>query len=141
MTTESAPEKKIVVATPFWDGLGIFLSGACLIHCLAMPFLATFLTIWGLDVFLHESFHQILAGMLIFTSLLAFVPGYFKHKKKIVFHWMMPGLGAFLFSTFFLHHFELHTWELPLNILGGICLITAHTLNHTFCRACSKCCP
>ncbi len=128
-----------IAEQPFWDQVGIVLSGACLIHCLVLPFATVFLTLWGLDVFLHESVHQLLVAVLMLTSALAFVPGYMVHKRRSVFYWMAPGLGTLFFTSFFLHRLGLHAWEMPLNVLGGACLIRAHVLNRTFCKACSNC--
>jgi len=136
---ESSSQKTYSIPRPFWDRIGVIVSSACLIHCLALPFSAVFLTVWGLDVFLHESVHQFLVVALMLSSALAFVPGYRVHRRKAVFYWGASGLGILLFTSFLLHHLGLHTWEMPLNLLGGTCLIRAHILNRTFCRTCSNC--
>lgn len=123
----------------FWDRTGIVLSGACLVHCLALPFLVASLPVFGLGIFLRVDVHKYLAILLIFTSALAFVPGYLTHKDRTVFYWLMPGLSMLMAAAFLNYPSGAFDWKFPVNILGGMCLIRAHVLNRTFCRTCSDC--
>ena len=65
--------KKIV-----WDRLGIVFSSACAIHCVMVAFLPLFFPI--VIQYVHSSWiHIVVVTIILFTSPLAFVPGYRKH--------------------------------------------------------------
>ena len=83
------------------DGLGIGLSGLCVVHCLLTPVaIALVPSIHFHDY--HDVVHDWLLVILPVIALGAFVPGYRRHKDKRVFLYSAPGilfiaLGAILF--------------------------------------------
>lgn len=78
------------------DLLGITASVACAIHCAAMPFVIGFLPLLGLSFLADPAFHKWMVGVCLLFALLAFVPGWKKHRQ------MRPAMigmaGLFLIS-------------------------------------------
>lgn len=123
-----------------WDKLGIAGSGLCLVHCLALPVMVGILPSMGLAFLADESVHEILAFASIAFAGLAFIPGYRRHQDKRVLVLMSVGLALILFATWGGALVDLHrASETMLSIVGSLLLISAHLMNHTFCRHCSIC--
>ena len=62
------------------DWLGVTASVACAIHCAAMPFVVGFLPLLGLSFLADPSFHKWMVGICLGLALLAFVPGWRRHR-------------------------------------------------------------
>lgn len=115
------------------DRLGICLSGLCVIHCLLTPLLFIFLPSVQLLEF-HETFHRVLLLALPLLALLAFVPGYLRHRDPQVFAWSLPGFGLLVALTL---AFEGTGWiETALSVTGSLLLIQAHRINRRLCACC-----
>lgn len=113
-----------------WDGVGAGISGLCMIHCVALPVLLAAAP--GLGYLLDESVHRTLVAVLVVPTVLAFVPGYRLHRR-----WAPPLLATAGFALLALGAFgEVGAWEEPLTVAGSLLLVTAHYLNHSFCRLC-----
>jgi len=65
------------------DWVGIVASVGCAIHCAAMPFVIAFLPTLGLSFLADESFHQWMALACFVIAIVAFVPGWRKHRRLI----------------------------------------------------------
>lgn len=123
-----------------WDKLGIAGSGLCLVHCLALPIVVGVLPSLGLAFLADEVVHEILAFALIAFAGLAFIPGYRRHRDRRVLGLMATGLGLILFATWGAAIVDLHgAGETVLSVAGSLFLISAHYLNHSFCKNCSVC--
>lgn len=123
-----------------WDKLGIAGSGLCLLHCLALPVLVGVLPSLGLAFLADEIVHEILAFALIAFAALAFIPGYRRHQDKRVVGLMAIGLGLILSAIWGASFLDLHgAGETVLSVAGSVFLISAHYLNHSFCKNCSVC--
>jgi hypothetical protein len=124
--------------TAVWDKLGMTGSALCLLHCLALPLAAGALPSLGVAFLADEAVHEILAFLLIALAGLAFVPGFRRHRDARVLGLMAIGLGLILFATWsgaFIDFSE--EMEVVISVMGSLFLISAHYLNHSFCRACS----
>ena len=119
------------------DFLGIGLSVLCMIHCLALPFVIAFA-----PAILHglpgdDVTHRSLAVAIGFVGLLAFRSGYKVHRRR----WVLATfiLGLVLVSTAALLGDAVLTGvgETSITVSGGILLVTAHFMNHSFCRSCA----
>jgi len=82
--------------------------------------------------------HSVFVVLVVSIGLLAFVSGYRKHRKLVVFLPMAAGvwaigLGAFGGSSLG------PLAENGITILGSTLIITAHGLNRTFCKYCDSC--
>lgn len=118
----------------FWDITGMFLSGLCVIHCLALPLIVIFLPAITTAFIPDEGLvHGILFFLIIGVAGLAFIPGYRFHRKFQPLIWLSGGLMLLTFATFFAHDFG-HYLEPIFAIPGSICIIMAHYLNHKSCK-------
>ena len=124
------------------DKVGMLVSVGCIIHCLLTPILIPILPAAGF-IFSHSPFvHGVLVAVIATIALLAFIPGYKKHRNNV------PGLLAFigvgiitcmgaleLFSEITGNEYE----AVPITsvtILGSLIIVYAHYLNHRYICAC-----
>jgi len=122
--------------TSKWDFWGIVISGLCVVHCLAIPILIFFLPVLGLKIFPQEDLtHVTLLAFILGVAGVSFVSGFRVHGKWQPVIWLVTGLVFIFFATFFVHRTLGHTWEPVIAIVGSLCLIRAHYLNHK----CKKC--
>lgn len=77
-----------IPAQPEWgfsaawrDWLGVAASIACAVHCAAMPFVVGFLPLLGLSFFADPAFHQWMVAICLGLAMLAFVPGWRRHRR------------------------------------------------------------
>ena len=63
------------------DWLGVTASIACAIHCAAMPFVIGALPLLGLQFLADATFHRVMVAVCLGLALLAFVPGWRRHRK------------------------------------------------------------
>ena len=122
-----------------WDAIGVGASTLCLIHCVLTPIALSFAPV--LSEFLpgDTAVHRVVIVLVVAIGLLAFIPGYRKHRKFIVFLPMLAGLWAIGLGAF--GDSFMGPWaEKCITILGSTLIITAHGLNRTFCKYCDACC-
>ena len=116
-----------------WDGLGAFVSGLCLLHCLLLPVLVVTLPTFSLIA--DEAVHRLLLALLAPLLVLAVARGYARHRRL--------GASAVLFTGFALlltgGFSGNEALEVPLTTLGSLVLIAGHGLNAWWCRRCPVC--
>lgn len=114
--------KKVV-----WDRIGIAFSSACVVHCILVAFLPLFFP--AIAVYTHSSWvHVTVAGIIIFTSPLAFVPGYKKHGLTWIFKTAIAGL-FFIFLGIAMEDKVSDQVSHGVSILGSLLLVFAHGKN------------
>jgi len=91
---ETLPEQSI---SAWRDFLGITASLACAVHCAAMPFLIAYLPALGLSFLADESFHQWMSVACLLLALIAFIPGWRKHRKWLP--GIIAGVGLVMISA------------------------------------------
>ena len=120
------------------DRLGICLSALCVLHCLLTPFAIALIPAFQSPAFLstgaHGVFHEGLLIVLPILAILAFVPGFKRHRDARVFYWSVPGLAFLLVATIYLH--DDFVEQAMLSIPGSLLLIRAHWLNRSLCACC-----
>ncbi len=84
------------------DWLGILASVGCAIHCAAMPFVITFLPMFGLSFLADAFFHKAMVGVCLLLALLAFVPGWRVHRRWLPAGLAMAGLTTIATAAFVL---------------------------------------
>jgi hypothetical protein len=114
------------------DTLGVCASSLCMVHCMAMPFVISFLPAFSERYFSHDMVHQVLAFFVVFFCLSAVIPGYLKHRNQSVFALMLGGLVIVLFATFGADALLGARWETPLITGGNFAVVGAHLLNRKF---------
>ncbi|MDF1667836.1 MAG: MerC domain-containing protein [Planctomycetota bacterium] len=118
------------------DRWGIAASGFCLVHCVALPFVAMALP--ALESHGHEWLHGVLLLLVIPLAIFALGTGLRRHGKRLP--TVIGALGCSLLTFVFVADLcggELHSLETPANVLGSLSLIGAHFYN-TRCSCCSS---
>ncbi len=113
-----------------FDMLGIAASSICLVHCLAMPFVISFLPLLGWQFLEGKTAHQILAGFVFCFAIFGIVPGYLKYRHNSVLAGMVMGLTMVLVATLLCGYVLPEQMELPLITIGNLILVATHWHNH-----------
>jgi hypothetical protein len=121
-----------------WDKWGIVLSAACIIHCFAVVILPLLLP--AVEMLVHSPWvHRVFATLVIFTTPLAFLPGYRRHGLHRVLILAVAGLCLVLVGVAmdgqvdeFLSH--------ATSIVGSMLLVSAHVWNLKHSHRHQKCC-
>lgn len=77
------PLATVPANTAWRDWVGIVASVGCAIHCAAMPFVISLLPAFGLSFLADESFHKWMALACFVIALVAFIPGWRKHRRVL----------------------------------------------------------
>ena len=110
------------------DNISIYISGFCLIHCLAFPILSLSIPVYGF--FTESHFHEILLFFIIPISSFALYRGFKNHKNRhVISAGIIVGVLGFLCATI-LHNQANHTYELTITAIGSILLALAHFNNN-----------
>jgi hypothetical protein len=111
------------------DRAAIWLSGLCLIHCLALPL--TLLLMPALNSWLSDTetmAHWLLLAFAVPISLLALWRGYQTAKSTLTL--VLGGVGLLLMFLAVIHVMG-ESWEIPLTVVGVILVLIAHIRNLT----------
>lgn len=112
------------------DQAAICLSGACLVHCLALPVLMIVAPWISLGIFGEKWFHLALVVFVVPISLVAFRSGLRQHGKRRL---LVPGLAGLILvalaAVMEFAHIGSHELAAGLTSLGGVLLIIAHWRN------------
>lgn len=119
-----------------WDLAGIGASMLCIFHCVATPLLVVVLP--TLEV-LERQTHAVFALSILCIGLLAFVPGYRRHRRWGVVLLGLVGFGMLSAGVLVPEGGMSETTEVAVTVLGGATLITAHLRNAYFCLLCRTC--
>lgn len=122
----------------FWDKTGAAVSWACAVHCLAMPFIISFLPLLGVSFLAHEGIEFIIVGVSVAVALVSLLPAYFRQHRKI--RTLLLFVSGICFVAFADKLFEDSFAGKIIFVLIGACLITsAHFINRRLCRSCQNC--
>ncbi len=122
----------------FWDKTGAAVSWLCVVHCLAMPFITSFLPLLGITFLAHEGIEYIIIGISIVVALLSLLPAYFQQHRKI--RTLFLFVSGICFIIFADRLFEESISGKIIFVLIGASLITsAHFINRRLCRSCQSC--
>lgn len=109
------------------DKAAVFLSGLCLLHCLAVPvslLLGPLLGNWLQST--ETEVHWILLGLALPISAVALQRGYQRHHNVTTL-WL--GYGGLVVMLVGVAHLFGETWEVLLTVIGVIALLIAHVRN------------
>lgn len=111
-----------------WDRMGIAFSSICAVHCVAVAFLP--LLFPAISAYSHQPWVHISVGItILFTSPLAFIPGYRKHGLTWIIAMAMVGL-FFILAGMILEKNEVsEQLSHGVSILGSLLLVLAHAKN------------
>jgi peptidoglycan/LPS O-acetylase OafA/YrhL len=88
---------------------------------------------------LERQTHALFALSILCIGLLAFVPGYRRHRRRRVVLLVLVGFGMLSAGVLVPEAAMSETAEVVLTVLGGATLITAHLRNAYFCQLCRAC--
>lgn len=112
------------------DQAAMCLSGACLVHCLALPVVMVLAPWFSLGIFGEQWFHLALVVLVLPISLVAFRLGYRQHGGRGM---LLPGLSGLalvaLAAVMEFAHLGSHELAAGLTSLGGVLLIVGHWRN------------
>jgi uncharacterized membrane protein YfcA len=121
------------------DRLGILASSICAVHCLLTPVVLSLPAVWGHYLPSDEQFHRVIAVVVAGLGALAVVANYRRHRRRLVLFLIAAGLVCIFFGAYCGEELPSHSAEIGVTLLGSALMISAHRLNHTFCRDCPKC--
>lgn len=109
------------------DRAAVFLSGLCLLHCLAIPFallLGPVLSQWLVSS--ETQTHWLLLALALPISMIALWRGYLRHHDMLT---VMLGMVGLLLMFIGVAHLLGETWEITLTVIGVTALLVAHLRN------------
>jgi peptidoglycan/LPS O-acetylase OafA/YrhL len=118
------------------DFIGIGLSLLCLVHCLALPVLIAFAPAILRGLPGDDVTHRSLAVLIGFVGFLAFRSGYKVHRRRWVLAAFITGLLMVSLAAVLGDEVLTGYGEAAITVCGGLLLVTAHLVNHSFCRSC-----
>lgn len=108
-----------------WDGLGLWLAGLCLLHCLlTVVFIAALASAAG--ILLHPMVHEIGLMLAIILGAAALGKGFLRHGRTVPVAIGAGGLAIMAYALTIPHS----NTELFYTIFGLLLLIAGHYANH-----------
>ncbi len=120
------------------DGISIWLSSICLIHCLTLPLITISIPLFG--KYMEGHFHSLMLFIVIPVSIVALTKGYQNHKNIIiVIFGLFGGIGVILGATY-IHYMSNYSSDTLITISGSMVLALAHFFNNRSSHYHSKSC-
>ncbi|MCB1691958.1 MAG: MerC domain-containing protein [Pseudomonadales bacterium] len=116
------------------DALAVFLSGACMVHCLALPLLFTLFPILQGSLLEESYFHMLMLLLVVPTSTIALSVGCRRHKDLATIVLGTIGLVILTITAVFGHELFGYVGERIATTIGGLVLSCAHIRNYLKCR-------
>jgi len=111
------------------DRLALLASGACVLHCLALPLLFVALPTLSSAFNLSETFHLWMVGLAVPTSVFALLAGARGHNCARPLLIGAVGLALLVTGAMIVGDTP---YEMPVTVAGALILGTAHIFN--WCR-------
>ena len=121
------------------DQLGVWTSALCVVHCMVTPVLLSLSVVSAHFLPSEERTHRTLAVIIATLGALALVKGYRSHRRLRILYLMLAGLACIFGAAYWGDHLPSHRAEVLVTFAGSCFMITAHRMNHTFCRNCRTC--
>jgi hypothetical protein len=121
------------------DRLGIIASAVCFVHCILTPVVLSLSAVWVHYLPSEEKFHRGLAVLIAAIGCFAILGGYRRHRRSRVLLLMSAGLLLIFAGAYWGDRLPSHLAEVAVTMIGSCLMITAHFINHTFCKSC-RCC-
>jgi hypothetical protein len=117
------------------DGLGLFGSAACAIHCLLTPLVILIGASLPASFLTDESFHRAILWVLLPSGVVAFGIGCSRHRDWLVFALGALGMAGLGLSVTWLHEALGDAGERAATVLSSASLAVAHIRNWKLCHA------
>jgi MerC mercury resistance protein len=132
----STPQLSINASRQWADRLGVWTSSLCVVHCVLTPVLISSSAVLAHFLPAEERVHRSLALLVALFGAVALHVGFRKHRRRRILILMSAGLGCIAAAAWFGNKLPSHGYEVAITMVGSALMITAHRLNHTFCRSC-----
>jgi hypothetical protein len=122
--------------------MGMTLSMACAIHCLAMPVLIPLLPLLAGSFLTGETTESVILTVTLLIAAPTLFRGYLRHRKFRVPAIFLLGLLFLALRPGAFHHDHVHegeVWHFVLAALAGLSLAIGHWLNLRLCKSCPSC--
>ena len=116
------------------DGMAVFFSGTCMLHCLILPMMVTLFPIIQSSLLEEKYFHLIMLVFILPTSLIALSLGCRRHKDQITVALGTIGLVILSVTAVWGHSLFGFTGERIVTTIGGLILASAHIQNYRCCQ-------
>lgn len=117
-----------------YDALGIAASVACAIHCAVLPLVLTSLPVLGTNIIDNPGFEYLMIIIALAIGSYSLWHGYRKHH-----HRLLPLLLFFSGMALLFMKQAWHTYQLWFLIPAVALIVSAHLLNHRYCRKANHC--
>jgi hypothetical protein len=121
-------------STDWLDGAAVALSGLCLVHCLALPFIVAGLPF--LSAFSEGHLHAQMLVIVLPLSIFALAVGFRRHGDRRVIAAGAIGMLLLTIGGTVAHSQYGIMADRMLTIVGALTLATAHYYNSAFARRC-----
>ena len=118
----------------YLDTAAVFLSGVCMLHCLALPIALTILPIVNVTLVDESTFHLLMVAVILPVSVIALTIGCRQHKDKLTLILGSVGLVILTLTAIFGHNLLGLTGERIVTSICGLILAAAHIQNYRCCR-------
>lgn len=129
-------ENGTVKSPEILDKAAIALSGLCLLHCLALPFIIVLLPF--LNEVAIDRWHALMLLVVIPMSVLAFSIGFRRHRNRGVITVGAAGMLLMVIGGTLAHYFLGLTADRILTLSGAGVLAAAHYRNSRLARHCQS---
>ncbi len=111
-----------------FDRIGVFLSGLCLVHCLLLPGVISFLPLAATSFLASEGFHFWILVLVIPTTVLALWPTYQRHGDRLPSLIATVGVLILVLATL-THEGHSPLMDQVLTSVGALVVAVAHIQN------------
>ena len=119
------------------DRVGIVISAACFVHCILTPIVLSLSVVSAHYLPSEERVHRTLAVSVAAIGGFAIITGYRKHRRSRVLLLMGSALLLIFGGAYWGDRLPSHSAEVLVTMMGSCLMISAHLINHTFCKNCS----
>ena len=120
------------------DKTGAAVSWICAIHCLAMPFIVSFLPLLGISFLAREGVEYVFIAASIVIAAVSLLPAYFRRHGKIrTLLLFVTGIVFIIFSDILFE--ENFSGKILFVAVGAVCITSAHFVNRRLCADCRNC--
>lgn len=124
--------REATVRLSIWDRTGIWLSGICMVHCLALPVMLLLVPLWPSLGPAHGWLHPAFAVMLIGTTLPAAFSAWRRHRSPGLAALLLAGLAVVMVAMLIGRTGGV-VLEDGITLLGSAMLIAGHWKNGRVC--------
>ena len=110
------------------DSISIWLSGICILHCLALPITTIAIPVFG--EFFGGHYHAIILFIIIPVSLVALYRGYRNHRKILIACLGCLGIFIIFIGATIIHYQYNSLTDSVFTIFGSLLLSLAHYYNN-----------